>query len=121
MFRHWDPRVLGALLPVLDEVQFSRILGPAVEIAFFAMEYGGTQRVVADPDWPLAPAGMLTIRGEQVGALTERRVEASQRRQAAYLRRVAPDHVAHLPDAELLSLAERHRQEALALGIRADQ
>lgn len=121
LFRHWDPSVLGALLPVLDEGQFSRILGPAGEVAFFAADYGGTKRVVADPEWPMATAGMLTIRPEQVEALTGRRVEAARRRQASYLRRVAPDHVAHLQDGELVSLAERHREEALALGIRADR
>ena len=46
LFRHWNPRVLGALLPVLDEVQLSRILGPAAEITFVAP---GSKRVPAVP------------------------------------------------------------------------
>ena len=50
MFRHWDPSVLGSLLPVLNERQFARIIGPAAEMAFFASEYGGLKRVVADSD-----------------------------------------------------------------------
>ncbi len=120
LFRHWDPGVLGALLPVLDEGQFARVLGPAEEVAFHAADYGGGKRVVADPDWPVQPAGMLTIRPDQVQALVERRVDASVRRQADYLRRVAPEHVAHLEDGQLTSLARQHQQEALAFGIRAD-
>ncbi len=101
LFRHWDPSVLGALLPVLDEGQFSRILGPAGEVAFFAEDYGGAKRVVADPEWPIAPAGMLTIRPEQVEALTERRVEASRRRIAAYLRDVAGEGLAGASERDL--------------------
>lgn len=80
LFRHWDPSVLGALLPVLDEGQFARVLGPAGEVAFYAEDYGGVRRVVADADWPAQPAGMLTIRSEQVGALVERRTEVFEKR-----------------------------------------
>ena len=29
MFRHYDPRVLGSIMPVLDAAQFARVLGPA--------------------------------------------------------------------------------------------
>ena len=84
LFRHWDPSVLGALLPVLDAGQFSRILGPAGELAFHASDYGGTRRVVHDPEWPLAPAGLLTITGEQAAALTDRRVAAKRQRIGRY-------------------------------------
>ena len=47
LFRHWDPRVLGALLPVLDEGQFARVVGPAAELCFFAADFGGIKRVLA--------------------------------------------------------------------------
>ena len=46
-FRHWDPTVLGALMPLLDETQFSRIVGPADEIAYLRptmAAHGGSWR-----------------------------------------------------------------------------
>lgn len=101
MFRHWDPRVLGATMPVLDPAQFARMLGPAGEIVFLAEDYGGVRRVVADPAFPPAPAGMLTIRSEQIAALNERRLSASHRRIAAYLREVAGSEVGTASDAAL--------------------
>lgn len=118
MFRHWGPRVLGALLPALDEAQFARVLGPAQELLFHASGYGGVQRVIRDPDWPIMPNGPLVIRTGQMLDLAQHRLAASQRRQADYLRRVAPGHVAHLHDGELQALAGKHQAEALELGIR---
>ena len=88
LFRHWDPRVLGALMPVLDEEQFGRILGPAGEIAFHTEDHGGIRRVVNEPEWPTAPSGLLTISPDQIGALLERRISARRSRICKYLRDV---------------------------------
>ncbi|KTS21242.1 hypothetical protein NS228_27600, partial [Methylobacterium indicum] len=101
MVRHWDPRVLGATMPVLNPGQFVRILGPAVEIAFLAEDYGGVRRVVADPAFPPDPGGVLTISSEQIEALTARRLTASHRRIAAYLREVAASEVGTASDTAL--------------------
>ena len=117
LFRHWDPSVLGALLPVLDEGQFARVLGPAGELAFFAEDYGGTKRVVADPDWPVQPPGMLTITAEQVGALTERRVEAQRRRIVAYLREVTGGELAGASDADVRAHVLHCEAGARELGL----
>ena len=117
LFRHWDPRVLGALLPVLDEGQFSRILGPAAEITYFAADHGGAKRVVADPDWPLAPAGLLTITSDQVGALVERRVEAQRRRVAKYLRDVTGNELAQAPEVSVHRHVLQSEAGARELGL----
>lgn len=101
MFRHWDPRVLGVTMPVLNPGQFVRILGPAAEIAFLAEDYGGVRRVVADPAFPPDPGGVLTIGSEQIEALTARRLTASHRRIAAYLREVAASEVGTASDTAL--------------------
>ena len=121
LFRHWDPSVLEDLLPVLDAMQFARILGPAKEIAFVTPDTLRLRQVPRGPDWPPAPRGLLTLSTEQMLVLADRRVAASNRRLAAYLRDVAPDHVAHLSEAELRDLAARHQREALGFGIRADR
>ena len=121
LFRHWDPRVLGSLLPVLDEVQFSRILGPAAEISFFAAEHGGGKRVLADPDWPIAPSGPLTIRPDQVMALDERRLEARRARITAYLKDVAPNEAATYTDAELRALVLASEGTGHGMNLSSDQ
>ena len=117
-FRHWDPRVLGALLPVLDAPQFKRILGPAEEIAFDAAGGTGFRRVVADPSWPPASGGLLLIHGDQFTALIDRRVSMSHRRIGAYLRRYAPERVSHLDDRSLHDLVAsmRRRSGSTAFG-----
>ncbi|WP_158004082.1 DUF4123 domain-containing protein, partial [Methylobacterium indicum] len=101
LFRHWDPDVLGALMPVLDAGQFARVLGPASEIAYRSEAYGGLKRVPANPGWPVAPTGMLTIRTEQMLALGERRIEACRRSVAAYLRDVADGALDGIAEADL--------------------
>ena len=108
IFRHWDPRVLGALLPVLDAAQFARILGPASEIAFVARDFGGFRRVVAAVDWPAARAGPLRIRSDQIAALSDRRERARYARMRAFLRETAPEETAGLDDHAL----HRHIVEA---------
>ena len=118
MFRHWDPRVLGALLPVLDGAQFARVLGPAGEFAFLAVDYGGVRRVVADPAFPPAPSGMLTIRSDQVEALSQRRLAASHRRIAAYLRDAAGDQTTDMDDVTLLATVRHYDGQAKSVGLK---
>ena len=121
MFRHWDPSVLGSFLPVLDAAQFTRILGPATQIAFEAVDYGGVRRVVRDPAWPAAAPGLLAIRPDQISALAARRVIASRRRIAAYLRDVTPEHTRDTSDDDLLYQVEYSECVGKKLGIRSER
>lgn len=117
LFRHWDPRVLGALLPVLDETQFARIMGPATEICFLATDYGGLKRVIADASWPIPPRGMLTITAEQIPLVAERRAEARRRRTIGYLRSVTGSDLAQRSDEELYRHVRLTEASAGRLGI----
>lgn len=121
MFRHWDPQVLAALLPCLDAPQFARILGPAREIAFVAPEYGGLRRVVETSAWPAPPPGLLSIRSDQVAALSHRRVEVSHRRIMAYLRDVAPDHTRDTSDDDLLYQVQYSESVGRDLGLESER
>lgn len=117
MFRHWDPRVLGALLPGLDGAQFARVLGPAAEIAFLAVDHGGVRRVVADAALPRAPGGLLAIRSDQIEALNARRLAASHRRTASYLREVAPEVFDGMPDDSVMAFVRYGYESGCRLGL----
>ena len=120
MFRHWDPRVLGALMPALDMAQFARVLGPAGEVAFLASDHGGVRRVVSDPAFPPAPGGMLTVRSDQIEALNARRLDASHRRIAAYLREVAPAETAGASAEALQAHVLASERSGRSLGIETE-
>jgi len=117
MFRHWDPRVLGDIMPVLDSDQFARVLGPAEEIAYVADDYGGLKRVIREPDLPPAPRGTLTIRPDQIEALDFRRRAAYCRRMSAHLRDMAPEETSGMSDDEVHDRVLRYEASGLKLGL----
>ena len=120
LFRHWDPNVLGALLPVLDEGQFSRVVRPAAGLCFHAEHHGGLRRVVNDPGWPAAPGGMLSIRPEQIEALAERRLTASHRRVAVYLHDVFPEAASAQSGQQLRNFVRQADRSGRQLGLRTE-
>lgn len=121
MFRHWDPTVLGALLPALDAAQFRRLVGPAEEVALWAEDHGGLKRVVADSAWPAPATGLLTLRTDQMLILTERRITASRRRIASYLRDVAPDETMGVSDNDLLYQVRYSEEAGRRLGLTTER
>ncbi|MFF8803059.1 MULTISPECIES: DUF4123 domain-containing protein [unclassified Methylobacterium] len=120
LFRHWDPHVLGALMPVLEADQFARIMGAAEEIAFAAPDFGGLKRILKDASWPPASSGMLTIGSAQADALNQRRLEASRRRIAGYLRESAPVMTEHATDRQLLDFVRESERHGRALGLESE-
>ena len=120
LFRHWDPRVLGAVMPALRADQFRRVLGPATEIAYAAPEFGGVRRVVSDPEWPLAPAGPLLITSDQAGAIAERRGDARQARMVAFMRASVGEPLAGVPEADIHEHLRESEAAADRLGIRTE-
>ena len=120
LFRHWDPRVLGALMPVLDAEQFARVLGPCSEIAYDAPEFGGVKRVIADPSWPPAPNGPLVLGTEQMLALADRRRSVLHRRVSSYLCRTMPELASNVPRQELDAFIVEADVSGRALGIQSE-
>ncbi len=116
MFRHWDPSVLGATMPVLDAGQFARVLGPAQELLYVAADYGGLRRVVADGE-TIVPRGVLRLRDEQIEALLERRQAASTRRIVTIVRDAAPEETAGHSDAALTAEVTRLQADGSAMGL----
>ena len=121
LFRHFDPSVLGALLPCLDATQFARFLGPAEQIAFVAVDFGGLKKVVANKSVSSTQDGMLTISSAQVNAMTGRRLIASHHRIMAYLREAAPAHTRGTSDDDLLYQIQYSESVGRSLGIRSER
>lgn len=117
MFRHWDPRVLGAFLPILDDDQFARILGPASRIVYHTEDHGGLKQVIDNGALPDPPHGPLTVRADQIEWLGARRDRARYRRMASFLRTAAPEQTAGLDDSEVHALVVRYEASGERAGL----
>ena len=121
LFRHWDPRVLVDVLPVLDEAQFARVLGPAA-LVMIPREGGGAPFTAPAVDASLiAPQGPLRMRAEQLDAISDRRAAQSRRRIVGYLRDVAPDQTGDVDDRRLAKMVHYAETSAGAFGVRSER
>lgn len=121
VFRHWDPNVLAILLSLLSREQISRFLGSANALIFDAVDVAAQLFVANRPaDLPTPPAGMLQFTAEQIAALSDRRVEISRRRIAAYLRDVAPEYTSRIDDGALAASVLKSEAEAKQLGLASE-
>lgn len=121
LFRHWDPNVLGALLPLLTLAQRARFLGAATGLAFDAPDYAGLMAAGRPLGLPPAPRGTLRFSAEQMEDATRSRIDASNARIARYLRDVAPDHAARRSDTELARHIESCRKESAGYGVETER
>jgi hypothetical protein len=121
LFRHWDPNVLSALMPVLDAGQFARVLGPASHVAIYAPDYGGVRRIPRPDDLPSAPHGPLKILPGQMNALTDAMVHSSRLKIARYLKRNVPDHFQGIDDEFLWGATIASETTADELGIETER
>jgi hypothetical protein len=121
LFRHWDPNVLGTLLPLLDGPQQARFLGAAGGLAFDAPDIGRMFAAPRPAGLPTAAPGMLRFSDGQLEALRTARIEASRQRVAKFLRNNVPKVVLsrHAPDID--ALIDRETQVGATLGIKKER
>jgi len=118
MFRHWDPRVLVDVLPLLDAPQFARVFGAAQGIVVNASDHGGLKYAPRPNDLPLPPRrGPLKFHADQLAALSRQQVEQSNLEIAGYLREVLPPPLAEGIGQDMESLVRRARKTGRELGI----
>jgi hypothetical protein len=99
LFRHWDPNVLGAVLPALTRPQFARFMGPATAIAFAAPDYGGLKYAKdLDGRLPPRPSGPLRLESEQMERLKKAMLHASRLRVARFLKNHPPPPLSDVTD-----------------------
>ena len=120
LFRHWDPRVLIQVLPVLDEGQLARVLGGAA-LLVMAGEDGRVVEAPALRHEVLAPQGPLRLTVEQVEAISDVRVAESRRKIAAFLRETAPEETRNLSNAELGHMVVAYEASGAELGLKTER
>jgi hypothetical protein len=117
MFRHWDPNVIAAVMPVLDAEQFARMFGPSTYIFINAPDYGGLKRIPKPDSLPPAPPGPLRLTPDQIGDLKRAMVHSSRLRIGRFLRRTASEETKQFDDRQLLEVVDQYNRQARALGV----
>lgn len=120
LFRHWDPNVMGALLPSFTEAQFSRVLGPAKAITMNATKYGGIKRLSNPGSFPPAPKGPLKITTTEIGKTNDLMGEATVTRISNYLRKVAPYQTAKMDNFELSKATQQYIKDGREYGVKSE-
>jgi hypothetical protein len=121
LFRHWDPNVLGSLLPLLHAEQFARVFGPATGILMNATDYGGLKRAPRPNDLPSPKPGLLQIEPEQIDSLKEAMLHSSRLRIARYLKGNVPPHFSGTTDSYFWGVTLASEETADELGIRTER
>ena len=116
LFRHFDPRVLAQVLPVLDDAQLAQVLGPASLIVFPAERGGAPLRAQARSP-ASARGGELRLTVSQVREIEAVRSDRSDRRIAAFLRLTAPDGCAGVSERDLLKFVNECDEDVRDLGV----
>ncbi len=121
LFRHWDPNVLGALLPILTRPQLARFLGPADSVVLNAPDYGGVKRVKAPADMPAAPFGPLRIERDQMEKLKAAMLHSSRLRIARFLKANTPPYFSGVDDNFIWGATLASEKSADELGIKTER
>ena len=121
LFRHWDPNVLGSLLPLLTPEQQARFFGRAAGVVFEAPEYGGLHRIAKPPALPPPAPGMLRFSAEQMGALEHSRLHASRIKVLRYLDEVDPEGAEGLDAQARLQRVIAYEQSGNAHGLASER
>ena len=117
MFRHWDPNVLGSVMPSLTPEQFARFFGPASAIFMNASAFGGLKRALKPTSFPAAPRGLLKLTPENLRSAEAIRFQGSCQSYMDYLRSVAPDHTSTLSENDLRQITIDYLEGARLYGV----
>jgi hypothetical protein len=117
LLRHWDPNVLAPIVPLLDAAQLAQLFGPAQAIFINATTKGGVMQFQRPADLPRAPAGMLTIRPQQLAALEKGSQAAYCQRMSEILRQMAPQETAGMSQQQLNERVLRYEASGNRLGL----
>lgn len=121
LFRHYDPNVIEATLPLLTTEQFVRLMGPCDQIMWFSLEKGARRRALRPENDVVVPRGPLRLTDEQIEELEFNRKASAQSRRVNYLRVVEPDRTRLMSDTELYRFSATEVSNGESLGLRSER
>lgn len=117
LFRHADPAIMRAVLPLLDPRQRMRLWGSARAIVVDLGPHGGIRRAVVPSDMPPRAPGLLRLTPDQVAALEARQSDLRTAAIVAYMREHAALETSDQTDEELFQMARAADSRAGRLGL----
>lgn len=120
IFRHWDPSVLGSVLPTFDGAQLDRFFGSANGIAYDARESSGPTTRLRGSTPINVSRGMLRISAEQIDAISRARSEAMAVRVADYLKRTMPEVTGTMSPEALSEFTRRSTRQSSSMGMQSE-
>jgi hypothetical protein len=115
LFRHWDPKVLAAVLPLLAIEQQARFFRASQGVVVHA--HGQSTVFRAPLQAPDRTGGRLRFSPAQMQGLQAARAATMALRVETYLREFLPDHCAALNQRDLIEFCRTTVAEGISLGI----
>lgn len=119
-FRHADPNVMVALLPLLSDAQMSRLLGQAQGLVVDASDFNSRGTVRRPAGLPKATPGMLQLTQKQYDALSDRLAKGQRNRLRRYLRRNPPP-TGQLEARKLDAVMDQSARTGADIGFKTEQ
>jgi hypothetical protein len=122
LFRHGDANVMMQVLPVLDEEQFARLLGPASQIIFEpSEEWGEGSKRALRPEGIAAPRGPLRLSEEQMAEIGDVRLAHSRRKIRMLLQNSVPQIFNGMDDWQADRLVQDCEKSGRHLGLTTER
>ncbi|MEE3504355.1 DUF4123 domain-containing protein [Acidiphilium acidophilum] len=121
LFRHWDPSVMGLVLPLFDPGQRSRLFGPMEALAIYDGGSDGVRVAKRRPDWPPPPQGRLCLSTAQLDGITTGLSQRMNRKIANYLRTTAPERLSGTDESTLLQDVDLSMKTGRAMGLESER
>ncbi len=120
MFRHWDPSVLGMILPVLSVAQQIKLFGPATVVLMMNID-DGTVAEIRGPDGGETTKGLMRFTPRQMEEIARTMQGRSDARLVKYLRETAPDDTRSVSDVTIVDFAKQAAISGRQIGLTTER
>lgn len=121
LFRHWDPVVVGMILPVLDPAQRSQLFGPMEALAIDNGAPDGARIVRRRPDCPVAAPGRIGLSAAQMATISSGMNQTLTRRLVTFLRETSPERIGTRTESSMMQHAEISVATGRAMGLQGER
>jgi hypothetical protein len=121
LFRHWDPAVVGMILPILDPAQRSQLFGPMEALAINNGAPDGARIAKRRPDWPAAAPGRIGLSEAQMATISSGMDRTFTRRIVTFLHEASPERVGTRTEPAMMQHAEISVATGRAMGLQSER